>query len=284
MTSKKITNHFVTAATARRYARSRHYHHPLAIDKVRRFLKRTKPVTLALDVGCGTGMSAVALKTISARVVAVDPSAAMLAQAPRADRLHYVTARAEALPFAGSSFDLVTVSSAFHWFDRPLFLAEAARVLAPRGWLVIYNSGFRARMRENPAFEKAFRAAYPKRFPAPIKHWEPLSKTDARPHGLDFRHTEHFESPVSLTPTMLVNGLVTHSNVIAAVEERGESLRAVRKWIFGLVRPLFSGPRGTFSFRGAIWFVQKTGPSKRSLRRQKKLNKPGAAVRKRKSK
>ena len=75
---------------------------------------------------------------------------------------------------------------------------------------------------------------------------------------------------VAFTPPKLVDYLSSHSNVIAAVEGRGESLAAVRKWILDLVTPFFRGPRATFQFGGTIWYVQKMGPSKRSLRRRKR--------------
>ena len=270
MASPKIKNHFVTRATARRYAKARPFHHPIAVERIRRFLKRTKPMKRVLDVGCGTGLSTVALRAIAVEAVGIDGSKAMLSQARRARGVEYVNCKAERLPFPDGSFELITVSSAFHWLDRSRFLAEAARVLEPRGWVVIYNSGFQARMRENPDFHKEFRAAYPKRFPTPIRHWKPLSKADARPHGLDFRHTEKFTHEAAFTPEGLVDYLMTHSNVIAAVEERGEKAGAVRRWISDLVTPMFQGPRGTFQFAGKMWFVQKMGPSKKSIRRQKR--------------
>ena len=46
---------------------------------------------------------------------------------------------AEELPFADSSVDLVTVMTAFHWFDRSRFLLEAHRVLKPRGCLALLS-------------------------------------------------------------------------------------------------------------------------------------------------
>jgi ubiquinone/menaquinone biosynthesis C-methylase UbiE len=263
-------NHWAHTTAAARYALSRPFHQHVVIERIRAFLKITRPVRRALDVGCGTGMSTVALKAIADEVVGLDSSPAMLSHARRARGVRYVNSCAETLPFADETFRLITVSSAFHWLDRKRFLAEAARVLEPRGWLVIYNNAFLARMRENPDFHAAFRAKYPKRFPTPIRYWKPISKSDARPHGLDFRHTEKYENDVAFTPPTLVDYLSSHSNVIAAVEGRGESLAAVRKWILDLVTPFFRGPRATFQFGGTIWYVQKMGPSKRSLRRQKR--------------
>lgn len=41
------------------------------------------------------------------------------------------------LPFADGSVDLLTAASAAHWFDPPRFLAEASRVLKPRGCIAL---------------------------------------------------------------------------------------------------------------------------------------------------
>jgi len=89
-----------------------------------------------LDLGAGAGaLTAVAL-TAGHRVVAVDPSAAMLhelvASTPTAAA---VQCPAEALPFRPASFDVVTVATAFHWFDPKKALPEIARALRGGGRL-----------------------------------------------------------------------------------------------------------------------------------------------------
>ncbi len=49
-----------------------------------------------------------------------------------------VVARAEALPFADASFDLVTGAQMWHWVDVPPAAAEVARVLRPGGRLLLW--------------------------------------------------------------------------------------------------------------------------------------------------
>lgn len=44
---------------------------------------------------------------------------------------------AEDLPFPDDSVDLLTAASAAHWFDQSRFLAEASRVLKPRGCMAL---------------------------------------------------------------------------------------------------------------------------------------------------
>lgn len=109
----------------------------------RRILKRCglAPGASVLDVACGTGVLAEHAQRLvgeSGRVVALDPSLAMLlcARARGAGRL--ARARAEALPFGDASFDLVTMGYALrHVADLRTTFAEYRRVLRPGGRLLV---------------------------------------------------------------------------------------------------------------------------------------------------
>ena len=90
-----------------------------------------------LELGCGTGRLAQALEERAlARVWAIDASEAMVERA-KAIGVNARRARAEALPFRDGWFDAVVTRMAIHLVDRPRAFAQAARVLAPAGRLVI---------------------------------------------------------------------------------------------------------------------------------------------------
>jgi SAM-dependent methyltransferase len=90
-----------------------------------------------LEVGCGTGRLSQALEERElARVWAVDSSEAMVERA-KALGVNARAARAEALPFKAGWFDAVVMRMVLHLVDRPKALAQAARVLAPDGRIVI---------------------------------------------------------------------------------------------------------------------------------------------------
>ena len=120
----------------------------------------------ALDLGTGTGTVARGLAERGLAVVATDPAVALLEQARELDReagvtiefdslasqriesttgfnaasegrVEYRTGRAEAIDAPDGSFDVVTAGQCWHWFDRPQAAAEIARVLVPRGRLII---------------------------------------------------------------------------------------------------------------------------------------------------
>jgi demethylmenaquinone methyltransferase / 2-methoxy-6-polyprenyl-1,4-benzoquinol methylase len=104
----------------------------------RRFLVRRLPADRGhvLDVASGTGLVAAELLRRGFRVTALDQSAEMLAVArARLDgRAELVEASAEALPFADSAFDHLTVTYLLRYVDDPgATLAELARVVRPGG-------------------------------------------------------------------------------------------------------------------------------------------------------
>lgn len=97
----------------------------------------------ALDVGAGTGALARRFVELGAEVTALDPSAAMLAEARRLEpRLVCAVGRAEALPFPAGAFDLVSAGTCWHWFRRDEAACEARRVLRPGGRLLIAHLDF----------------------------------------------------------------------------------------------------------------------------------------------
>jgi len=91
-----------------------------------------------LELGAGTGKLTEALQGLGHEVIATDPSAAMARLVPsHASEAHLVLARAEELPVADASVDVVVSGQAFHWFNHDVALPEIARVLKPGGTLAL---------------------------------------------------------------------------------------------------------------------------------------------------
>jgi len=100
-----------------------------------------QPGVTVADVAAGTGKLTRLLLPTGARVIAVEPVAAMrdvLARTcPGAEVLE---GTAEHLPFPDASVDAITVAQAFHWFRAEEALAEIRRVLRPGGRLgLVWN-------------------------------------------------------------------------------------------------------------------------------------------------
>jgi SAM-dependent methyltransferase len=99
------------------------------------------PLSLVADIGSGTGLSSELFLENGNTVFAVEPNRHMRQAAER--RLeryagfHSVSATAEATSLPDRSIDYVVAGQSFHWFDAPLAKREFARVLRPRGWVVL---------------------------------------------------------------------------------------------------------------------------------------------------
>ncbi|MBV9948302.1 MAG: class I SAM-dependent methyltransferase [Myxococcales bacterium] len=97
------------------------------------------------DVGAGTGILTRQLLGTGARVIAVEPNAAMRDAAAAelgadpsfAGRFATSSGSAEETGLADQSVDVVAAGQAFHWFDPALARAEFARVLRPPGAVVL---------------------------------------------------------------------------------------------------------------------------------------------------
>lgn len=104
---------------------------------------------IALDIGTGTALVAIEVaKRTGQRVVAVDITQEMLEiakvnveKAELSEKIELKCCPAEKLPFADSSFDLVTSALAMHHMQIPQVLPEIIRVLKKGGHLVIADLG-----------------------------------------------------------------------------------------------------------------------------------------------
>jgi ubiquinone/menaquinone biosynthesis C-methylase UbiE len=105
------------------------------------------PNDIVLDVGCGSGSASrtAADAVCEGKVIGIDPSPAMLriareltATHPGRMRIEFLEGSAECIPLDDNSVTLaIAINSVHHWVSLDRGLSEVARVLAPRGRLVI---------------------------------------------------------------------------------------------------------------------------------------------------
>jgi SAM-dependent methyltransferase len=94
---------------------------------------------LLWEAGCGSGQATRGLAQRFYRVHATDPSAAQVAQARGPASATFAVEPGERCSLPDASADAVCVAQALHWFDRPAFFAECARLLKPGGVLVAWG-------------------------------------------------------------------------------------------------------------------------------------------------
>lgn len=101
-------------------------------------LLQPRPADVVLDVACGTGLVARALRPHVARIVGVDVTPEMLHRA--GDSLDEpLLAKAEALPFDDGQFDLVVCRQGLQFLDVSRAVVEMVRVARPGGKICLIN-------------------------------------------------------------------------------------------------------------------------------------------------
>lgn len=111
----------------------------------------------AWDCGTGNGQVAVQLAKKFKKVYASDISRQQLEQAEQQENIHYLQARAEAVPIPDSSLDLITVAQAIHWFDFDAFYREVRRVAKPAALLAVWGYGL---IRISPEIDPVLQQLY----------------------------------------------------------------------------------------------------------------------------
>jgi SAM-dependent methyltransferase len=129
--------------------------------------------TRVLDVGCGTGNYARALKSLTGcRISGIEPSAEMRSRAANAtDWDSLVADRAEQLPYPDGHFDLLMTTDVIHHVgDRDAYFREAARVLSPGGKIVTVTDSHADLARRQP-----LTSYFPETLPIELERYPDIS-------------------------------------------------------------------------------------------------------------
>jgi len=92
-----------------------------------------------LDIGCGTGVSSVALKKFCNDVTGVDPSKKMLSQTITDKHIDYHLLKDKNLPFPDHTFDICTYAGAWWYGKSQALLDETIRVCVTDGIILLYD-------------------------------------------------------------------------------------------------------------------------------------------------
>jgi ubiquinone/menaquinone biosynthesis C-methylase UbiE len=92
-----------------------------------------------LDIGCGTGQSAIALTNFCQQVVGIEPSIDMLNQALPHARIQYQFYDGRTLNFPNQQFNLTTFAGSLYYAKSQRLLDEVIRVSQQDSWIFIYD-------------------------------------------------------------------------------------------------------------------------------------------------
>jgi SAM-dependent methyltransferase len=249
-------SYFSSQALAVGYAKQRPYFHPLVLNKVRAYLHLESTVQRALDVGCGAGLLTIALAHLADQTIGIDSSQEMINAALQQENVQYYTCPAEQLPFQAESFQLITVCGALNWINRSQFLPAAKRVLAPTGWLIIYDNLFYGRMREQPAFADWYTHDFLTSYPKPPRDERPLSAAECHIYGLHFAYAETYTNDIRYALDQCIDYLMTHSNISVVLTQGRDTEPNIRAWLARSMTPFFDSTPKTLMYGGYIWYLQ----------------------------
>jgi SAM-dependent methyltransferase len=228
---------------AAEYATRRPPVHRQILDHVGTVLSSPRSVDLALDLGCGAGAStsALILSGLGRRVLGVDPSTAMIAQAKtHTNGACFVIGTAEALPLGSGSVGLITAAGVLNFTNAPDFFAEAKRVLSIDGVLVVYDFATGCQSAACPDLASWY-FEWLRRWPKPTSWAAPISRSTFDGAPLDL----FAYKALTVTATFDLRGyldyLMTESNVADAVRS-GTSMGEIRGWCETQLRPIFGKP------------------------------------------
>src|SRR6202035_5756982 len=182
------------------YARDR----PPIHERILRAARLSRQPDVAFDTGCGAGLSTAALAPLAKRAIGLEPVSTMLTHRRTVARdASFVIGRAECLPFAAESFDLVAAAGSMNYIELPAALAEIGRVLTRDGTFLLYDFSTGRRSVSGDELADWF-DSFERRFPWPTG-WAPLDVRELPPaaHGLRLVAHTHPWVPVADGPRRL---------------------------------------------------------------------------------
>ena len=184
------------------------------------------PVACAVDVGCGSGLSTLALQDFAHQRIGIEPAATMVEAAAAVDPgARFLLAPAERIPLPDASADLITAAGSLNYADLTRFFPEALRLLTPTGRLLVYD--FSSGQRPGSDWFARFVERYP---------WAPHEARHLNPQilageaaGFVLERAEDLAISLPLTRDFYLDYMMTETNVAYAARE-GTPLEEIRAW------------------------------------------------------
>lgn len=211
-----------------------------------------------LDVGCGAGLSAKALKLICNKVTGTDIADSMVEVCKELygedEGFSFYVAKAEETRVPDEKYDIVTAAGCINWVDEKKYMANMAEVMADDGLIVIYDFGITDKMMGNADYTKWYQEEYLRRFPKPPRKENKWTQDDLI-KGFTMKRQTDYEMEYVFDLEKFVDFMMIQSNVNAQIASGNITADEVRAWMLESLTPVFEDKEKTLIFYGYSWYI-----------------------------
>jgi SAM-dependent methyltransferase len=184
-----------------------------------------------LEIGPGTGQATKGIAAYGFDITAIElgPQLAAIARAELQSfpNVSIITGAFEEIPLPDNVFDLVFAATAIHWIAADARYAKPHRILKPTGYMAIIETHHVSDAHGDGFFEASQPLFDRYQFSKPGER-PPMSST-IQPAPIDnslftFTNFHSFPMEVTYSASAFIDLLGTYSNILAATQERRESL------------------------------------------------------------
>lgn len=244
---------------ARGYASDRPMLHKQAIERLTSDLKITEAFHNGLDVGCGAGLSARALKLICGSVTGTDISKEMIQlciENHDVSEYTFYVAKAEKTRIPETPYDIVTAAGVINWVDRDAFLENMKLVMAPGALLVVYDFWISDKMVGNDAYTEWFHKFYLTEFPKPPRNEEVWRQSDL-PEEFLIKDQVTYQIRHEFGLDAFIRFIMTQSNVNLQIQQGKRTENEIYRAMKRTLSPIFSETGQTLIFDAYSWYIER---------------------------
>lgn len=213
-----------------------------------------------LDVGCGAGLSAKALKLITCKVTGTDISPEMIEVARdfvEEDGFEFYTSKAEDVNIPEEKYDIVSAAGMVNWVDRNRFMTKMSEIIEDNGYLLIYDFWISDTMMQVPHFTDWWHNEYLVKFPRPFRNEDVWNDSDVKPFGFQMIDQVTNEMYWEFDMDSFIDFMMIQSNVNAKIEGGELSVEDIKIWFEKTLSGIFERQIRTLVFKGYSWYIKK---------------------------